>query len=409
MTILIILWTIFFLVVPAAIILLCKKVKFFGQIGEILLLYIFGIIFANLLIFPFPDLALNLKMVQDGLTSITIPIAIPLILFSCNYKKLPLRSATLSLIFGLLAICSAVIIGYFIFRGPSKIQNINEVAAMLVGVYTGGTPNLAALKMMLGVNETTYILINSFDMMVSFIFLMFLLSFGTKFIRKILPYKMKTKTLAHVRTTKTLENSANQDELKGLKSQEKLPNSPDETYEHIFTNGNFRSSISAIMTAILIVGLSIGISFLIKNAISMVIIMLSLTSFAIAASFITYIQKAKKTYDIGMYLVLIFSVVVASMVNIREINFSAGLWLLAYIAFAIFGSLIIQIILARIFKIDADSTIITSVALVNSPLFVPLIADAMKNRQAVIIGVTVGIIGYAAGNYLGFIIAAVLR
>lgn len=137
----------------------------------------------------------------------------------------------------------------------------------------------------------------------------------------------------------------------------------------------------------------------------MLVLMLTLTTLAIAASFIPRVRKAEKSYDAGMYLVLIFSLVVASMVNIREINFQEGIWFLAYIAFAIFGSLVIQMILAKIFKIDADTTIITSVALINSPLFVPMIADCMKNRKVIISGITIGIIGYAIGNYLGVLVA----
>lgn len=39
-------------------------------------------------------------------------------------------------------------------------------------------------------------------------------------------------------------------------------------------------------------------------------------------------------------------------------------------------------------------------ALINSPLFVPMIAESMKNKKVIITGITVGVIGYAVGNYL---------
>ena len=109
-----------------------------------------------------------------------------------------------------------------------------------------------------------------------------------------------------------------------------------------------------------------------------------------------------------MYLVLIFSLVVASMVDIRRIDLQEGLWLLIYITFAIFGSLTLQVLLGRIFRVDADTTVITSVAMINSPLFVPMIADAMKNRRVILTGITIGIIGYAAGNYLGILLSRFL-
>ncbi len=47
----------------------------------------------------------------------------------------------------------------------------------------------------------------------------------------------------------------------------------------------------------------------------------------------------------------------------------------------------------------------TSTALVCSPPFVPMIANAIKNKNVILPGITVGIIGYAIGNYLGVFIS----
>jgi uncharacterized membrane protein len=52
---------------------------------------------------------------------------------------------------------------------------------------------------------------------------------------------------------------------------------------------------------------------------------------------------------------------------------------------------------------------ITSTALVCSPPFVPVIAAAIGNKKVIVSGLTVGIIGYAVGNYLGYIIAEALK
>ena len=62
-----------------------------------------------------------------------------------------------------------------------------------------------------------------------------------------------------------------------------------------------------------------------------------------------------------------------------------------------------------IFKVDADSFIISSVALSLSVPFVPVVAAALKNKTIVISGVIIGIIGYAIGNYMGAIVAYLLK
>ena len=83
--------------------------------------------------------------------------------------------------------------------------------------------------------------------------------------------------------------------------------------------------------------------------------------------------------------------------------------ILIFIILAVIGSLFLHGILSWIFKIDADSFIITSVALSMSPPFVPVVAAALKNKPIVVPGIILGIIGYAIGNYLGIFVAYALK
>ncbi len=55
-----------------------------------------------------------------------------------------------------------------------------KVGGMLVGVYTGGTPNLASLKMMLNIDPDIISLPTTYDMMISTAFLAFLMTIGKK-------------------------------------------------------------------------------------------------------------------------------------------------------------------------------------------------------------------------------------
>ena len=97
------------------------------------------------------------------------------------------------------------------------------------------------------------------------------------------------------------------------------------------------------------------------------------------------------------------------MVDVTAIDYRSGVNIIMYITFVIFCSLVLSVILAKIFKVDSDTMVITSVALVNSPLFVPMIAESMKNKKVIITGITVGVIGYAVGNYLGIIVSELLK
>ncbi|MBR0501302.1 MAG: DUF819 family protein [Bacteroidales bacterium] len=382
--------TLIYLLVPAAVVLLCRRFRIFGKVGAILILYFLGVILANLFIFPFEGAAEKIYPLQDALTSVTIPLALPLILFACDFRNWPVRKALSALLIGLFSVMAIATAGYFLFRDHLGGQ-APSIAGMIVGVYTGGTPNLAAIKMMLGVDEGTYVLMNSFDMLVSFIFLVFLMAFGIKLFRKFLP-------VADVPEAASGRTHVGQ----------KLAQSESEMYRGIFTRRHFLPTLKAFGLSVLITGIALGVSYLTTGGINMIALILTLTTLSIAASFIPAVKKWEKSYDAGMYLVLIFSLVVASMVDLRSLDFNEGLWLLLYITFAIFGSLFLQILLGKLFKVDADTTVITSVAMINSPLFVPMIADSMKNRRIILTGITIGIIGYAVGNYLGVLLAKML-
>lgn len=386
----------FYLLVPALVVKLCRKVRFFGKVGAILSLYFLGVLVANLFIFRIDGLGEILFPLQNAMVSVAIPLAIPLILFACDFRHWPAGKAMVAVVIGLVSVFAMSALGYWIFKGHLGEEG-KAIAGMAVGVYTGGTPNLASIKMMLGVREETYVMLNTFDMLASFLYLIFLLAVGIRLIRVWLPAAKERRL-----------------ERKGVKKAEEaesvgaMAQSEDQMYRDIFTKEHFMKTLDAVIMAVLIAGASLGLSFLITGEVNMIILILTLTTLSLAASFIPRVHAWTKSYDAGMYLVLIFSLVVSSMVDVATIDMKAGLYMFLFISFVIFTSLGMQLLLGKLFKVDADTTIITSVAMINSPLFVPMIADAMKNRKIILTGITVGIIGYAVGNYLGVLLAHIL-
>jgi uncharacterized membrane protein len=135
---------------------------------------------------------------------------------------------------------------------------------------------------------------------------------------------------------------------------------------------------------------------------------LLITTLGILASLIPSVNRTEKTFELGMYFILIFSLVVASMADLQKF-IAASPSILLYVSLAVFGSLLVQVILSKIFKVDADTLMITSTAFICSPPFVPVVAGALKNKEIIVSGLTVGIIGYAVGNYLGVMVALVLK
>ncbi len=376
----------FYFIVPFLVIALCRKFPAMNKIGEILILYIIGIVVSNVIVFPL-GFGESLKGVQDTLTSVTILLAFPMILFACDFKSWKLKKAMLALCIGLVSVLVIDVLGFYIFNDGKS--GFSKIAGLLVGVYTGGTPNLASLKIALDVDAETYIIVHAFDMIVSFVYLVFLMAFGIKIFRLFLGRQQGNKTTRQQECGDVTSVASN--------------------YSGIFTKKHFPKTLGALGLAILIVCVGMGTSFLVSGKIDdMLVLILTVTTLSVVMSFFPFVKKMEKSYDAGMLLVLIFSLVVASMVDITSINYKESINIIMYIVFVIFGSLILSMLLAKIFKVDSDAMVISSVALINSPLFVPMIAENMKNKNVIVTGITVGVIGYAVGNYLGILVGQLL-
>jgi uncharacterized membrane protein len=166
--------------------------------------------------------------------------------------------------------------------------------------------------------------------------------------------------------------------------------------------------LASVGLTILIFGISGGVAMLFPSSFLMMIVILGITTLGIGASLIPRVNRLKGTFQMGMYLILIFSLVVASMADLTKMLSAEYLNVTMMVAFVVFGSLILHLILAAIFKVNVDDFLITTTALVYSPPFVPVVAGALKNKEIIITGLTVGIIGYAIGNYIGIFIGQIL-
>lgn len=373
--------SVFFLLFPYFIIRMTEKFSFLKKMGSVVLAFIAGLIlsFSGLL----PESA---NGVQEIFMSATVIIALPMLLFGSDirsWKKIAGKTL-ISFISAIISLIIIVAIGYLIWK--DDIISAEKVGGMMIGLYTGGTPNLAALQSALKVEPELYLMVNTYDLLYGAIYLLSIMSFGKillSFVMK--PFKS---------TTTSFDN-----ESKVIVEDYK---------ENPFQKSEFKNLLKTIVLAILIAGAGAGISFVITGGISMLLLILVLTTFSLIAGTLKKVKELKSAFNFGMYFILVFSLVLASMVR-PELLTNLSYSLFFYIGFTIFGTLFLHILLSIIFKVDRDTTLITSTALVCSPPFVPMIAASLKNKDIILPGITVGIIGYAVGNYLGVLVSLLLK
>ena len=374
----------FFLLAPILIIYLEGKYKVVKKIGAVLIAYILGAIIGNVGLLPE-----GAYVYQDWFTKLTIPLALPLILFSMDVRSWfkNFKSAITSLLLGLFTVILMIFVGYWIFK--DSIPEAWKIAGLLTGVYTGGTPNMAAMKTALDVDTEVYLMTHTYEMTLGAIYLIFILSIGQRVFLWFLPAYKKTEK--------------KEIQVGELKLEDEF-----ESYTGFFKRKTFLPALGAFGISVVIFGVSFGISTLFPEDFSTAAVILLITSFGIGASFVPKIKSIKNTFQTGMYIILIFCLVVSSMADVRQlVDISFDLFW--FVALAMFGSHILHAFLAKFFKIDADTVIISGSALICSPPFVPVVAGALKNREIILTGLIIGIAGYAVGNYLGVAIAFILK
>ena len=379
-----IIYTLIFLLTPAGVVWLCRRYAWLEKLGPIMVLYAIGIILGNM-----PFVPEGIATLQDILPNVMIPLAIPMMLFGCTFtrKEMPLQIKIVTS--GFLATCLAVIVGYLLFG--RHIAEGAEVGGIITGMYTGGTLNAAALQAIFRINSESYILVNSYDIIISFIYFVFLFSFGIKMFRRL--YAQGESTLS-------------QSDRAEIERQIEL--SKQNPYRRLFTREGAKQLAKILGVTIVIVALSAATTLLFSDEWFMVVFILMLTTLGVASSFIKRVRALDMSNDIGMYLIYVFSITIASMADLSNLDLAGGINQLAFMVVAVFLSLTLHALMCRMLRVDADSMVISSVAFINSPPFVPMVSAAMRNKRALVTGLGAGIVGYAVGNHLGVLMSQLL-
>ena len=344
-------------------------------ISPIIICYLVGIAIGNI-----PGLSLNGEVLEKS-TMLSVVLAIPLLLFSANLLVMlkQAKPALFSFFLGIAGVLIIAILAFFIFGG--RVSEAGKVSGMMIGVYTGGTQNMSAIGMALKAEDEVFVLLNSADIVFSSIYLIFLMTVAKRILGIFLPIKRKLQS-----------NEAGQKNEQASTER----------------SGGLIHVLTGLALAALLVGISVGVSFLIQGEMAEPIIILGITTLGIAASFVRKVRQLPLTFSTANYFLLVFALSVGSKANFAEL-LEASSTLFWFCGFVVFGSVLLHSLLAILFRVDRDTLIITSTAAIFGPAFIGPVANAIGNRCIIPIGIALGLIGYAIGNFLGIGFAELLN
>ena len=378
-----------FLAFPSLIIFASTKIMLLEKIGVVLLCYLFGMLVGNLGILPdsFTAPAANggdsaLSLLQ----SISICIGLPLVLFSLDIKAFfkTAKKGMLCMACACICVVAVTLALHLIFR--TTTPESAQYAAGAVAVYTGGTVNFGALRNSIGISHTDYILFNTYDSIVSVVYIFFMSTAGRAFFTKVMRLPAYNK---NEKNRLTLDSSVVDESV--------------HAYKALLNKKYLPGLLGALGLSVLIFAVSYALNLLVSRldpSLGMTVMMLSVTTLGIAFSFVPKIRSIAKSFQLGMYIIYIFCFSVAASADFKSL-LHFHLPIFCYVFVTIAAGMLLHALLSKIFKIDADTFIITSVSAVCSPPFVPAVAASLGNREILVSGLATGVVGYAVGNYLG--------
>lgn len=370
----------FFLLFPAVALWLCHRFPVLNKAGAIVICYAAGLLVGNLGLLP-----AGFRGAQEAMLNYAVPIALPLLFFSLDIRRWSRLAgiSLLSFLFMSVAVLVAATVSFFIFRGVIGPESWKALG-MLIGCYTGGTINLAAIGTALRTESNLFVSVNVADMLVTPLYLLFAITVLQRLLLLVLPPFARGASEAAAGEDADFTN-----------------------YAGILSGRRIVGLAKALALALAIFAIGGGASLLVP-AFSPVVAILVISTLGIACSFIPAVRKIEKSFQLGQYFILVFSLALSTMADVRQLLTTAPA-AMAMVGTMVAIAAVIHVFLAAVAKIDVDTTITTSIACIFSPPFVPMVAAALKNREMVMTGVVTGILGWVSGTYLGIGYAYVLR
>ena len=370
----------FVILLMVAFALWLQRYKAFKSLGPVLTVVVLGIILSNTRVVPVShDL-------YSTLSTYCVPVSISICLLSMNLTELRklTREPVFALISAIFSVCAvAILLG--IFFAP-RITEGWKCAGMFVGTYTGGTPNLTAIATGLDTSRETLAAANAADYVVSTPLMVFLFAApvilkASKKWNKFWPYQFTKEE---------------------LESGDKEPLMSDKKWSI--------RDIAWLLT------IGFGVTFA-TTAIAQSIFpedfwkagrLLLLTTVSICIAQLKPVQKLRGNLDLGLFISLTFLATIGFAVDLQQF-IGAAFMMTMYVFCMLVGCIALHLVICRILKIKYEYVILSMVGCIVDGPTSSLTAAGANWKSLINVGLIMGVLAGAAGNYVGIMVAYAVK
>lgn len=376
-----------YLLFPAILIGLCQRIALFDKIGVVVLSFLTGILLTTVLNMPAWLETYHLAALPHRIAEVAIALALPLLVFSMNIKAsiAVAGNALKAVVLAMLSVFIVSLLAAAWFH--PLLPNMWQITGMSVGAYTGGGPNMAAIKTAIDGDDQIFSTMITYDILLSAVYLLFIMTLAKPLFRLVLPSNQ-------VASNDVIDN----------KGFDHLADETANSYRTLLHRSRIFGTLSAFVAACIIVAVSLAIAVIVPSSMSSTVTIISITTLGVLASCWPRIRNLNNSFPLGMYLILVFCFVMGTLTDIRTLLSINGV-LFSYIAITLMGAMCLHAMLCRWYNINLDTFLIASAAAIMSVPFIPVIAAALQNRALILPGFAAAILGYVLGNYLGIVAA----
>ena len=378
------LWTII-TSIAAISIFLEQKYKWASKITGCVLAMVIAALFSNFNIIP------TESKVYDDVWSFLVPLAIPLLLFKANIKKIWKESGRLVILFLLssLGTLIGVFVGFFILK--NFIPMLYKVSAMMTGSYIGGSVNFAAMSQSFNVpGELVSAAVVSDNLIMAVYFLLLIALPSMAFILKFL----KQKTI--VKNNSENNFSANFWKAKEI-SLKDIALCIAASFAIVFVSQVIADYFNSVIPAS-----DISLSFL-RGMVGNKYLMITTITMILATYFPKFFGDLGGSQEIGALIIQIFFVVIGIPASVSLIVEKSPL-LLVFCAIIVSVNLLVTLFFGRIFKYKIEEVVMASNANIGGPTTAAAMAIAKGWTSLIVPTMLVGCLGYVIGNYFGIFV-----
>lgn len=338
--------------------------------------------------------------VYDAVWGVIIPLAIPLLLFHVNIKKIWTESGKLLALFLLSSIgtVAGTIISFFLLK--DHIPYLDKIGGMISASYVGGGVNFAAMA---GKFEAPGDLVSATvvadNLMMAVYFVILMLIPTIEFFRK----RYSTPHIDQV------ENGVSQEDGKTLAegfwkrkdiSLKDIAMAVGTAFFLVIVSFKLAEFIGGLIPS----GENVSGFMNLANAIfGDKYLVLTTVTFIVLALFPSYFEKINGSQEFGTFLIYLFFVVIGIPASIPLIVQNAPL-LLVFVFIIVMVNMVVSLAAGKLLNANLEDTLLASNANIGGPTTAAALAIAKGWKDLIGPILVVGTLGYIIGNYIGTVL-----